>query len=162
MGWAIVATMRCVPLLVSFLLAGCSTVDRGYPDYRGNRGYGHGTRQEIGVPQGGYDRGREYGPNYAYEMAPPVLDIPHGQLPPPGLSRIWFPHRPPGQQPPPADYRYLVNRVPPGAWLINVPARDPNHVHVSVFDSGRVGRIVDTGIYFRNRGRLVREDVRRR
>jgi hypothetical protein len=151
--------MRYLALLLPLALVGCSTVDRNYPVYPSERGYGYGYGHgpEIGSPEIGYERGYGRG-GYGYELAPKVLDIPRGHLPPPGLSRIWFPHRPPGHQPPPGEYRYLINRVPPGAWLINVPARDPNHVHIAFFDSHRPSHIVDRGIYFRDRGRLIRED----
>lgn len=45
-------------------------------------------------------------------------ELPKGQLPPPGLCRIWFPGRPPGQQPAPGRCRELRRQVPAGAWLV--------------------------------------------
>jgi hypothetical protein len=33
----------------------------------------------------------------------PLVTVPPGHYPPPGLCRLWFVDRPPGQQPPPED-----------------------------------------------------------
>ncbi|WP_341502467.1 hypothetical protein [Gallaecimonas sp. GXIMD4217] len=76
--------------LLALMLAGCEINTRGH----------------RGVPQDPHPR------------AGPGLKIPPGQLPPPGLCRIWFPGRPPGQQPPPGDCHRLRLELPPGAILL--------------------------------------------
>lgn len=102
---------------------------------------------------------------------PGKLDIPRGQLPPPGSCRIWFPGRPPGQQPPPGDCGDLAQRVPAGAWLIS--RRDTSeHVYVTKYDgsgqprtytydarSGRYAGQVD-GELPKNRGERKRDNAK--
>lgn len=50
--------------------------------------------------------------------APVQVEIPPGQMPPPGTCRLWFPGRPPGQQPPPGDCGTLQRLLPAGAILL--------------------------------------------
>lgn len=56
------------------------------------------------------------------ERPPPQVrgpaDIPPGQMPPPGLCRVWIPGHPPGHQPPPGDCSRLRHEVPRGAILV--------------------------------------------
>ena len=86
------------------------------------------------------------------------LGIPPGHLPPPGECRVWFPGRPPGQQPPPQKCG-SIGRVPLGAWLIEHPTHDRDHVHVNVYDQARPGRTIEVRVYNANTGGFVRVNL---
>jgi hypothetical protein len=51
------------------------------------------------------------------------LDIPRGQLPPPGECKIWDPRLPAGQQGPPGKCDTLRRNMPPGTCLIDHDGR---------------------------------------
>lgn len=51
------------------------------------------------------------------------LDIPAGQLPPPGECKLWYPERPDGQQPPPEPCSDLVASAPTDTVVIDHDAR---------------------------------------
>lgn len=83
------------------------------------------------------------------------LHIPPGQLPPPGLCRIWEPGLPPGHQSPPGDCGRLVSMVPPGAWLLSRTLDDPGHVEVAIHDPHRRGVVVEVEVYVAATGEFV-------
>lgn len=84
------------------------------------------------------DRGDD---SYFYRRGYARLNIPKGHYPAPGECRIWFPDCPAGQQPPPGRCEQLRKKVPKGAWLIQHPKDDPDHVHVVVYDERRPASI---------------------
>ncbi len=86
------------------------------------------------------------------------LGIPPGQLPPPGMCRIWYPGRPPGHQPRSASCASLERRVPAGAWLISRERGAPGRVRVTVYDDKRPGKLISVRIYSATDGRLIDED----
>lgn len=94
--------------------------------------------------------------NYFHRHGYDRLDIPKGHYPAPGECRVWFPDRPPGHQPPPGNCGRLRMAVPPGAWLIEHPERDPDHVHVVVFDEHHPGTIKVVGEFNIGSGVFVR------
>ena len=51
------------------------------------------------------------------------LDIPAGQLPPPGECKLWYPKRPAGQQPPPKPCQDLIASAPTDTVVIDHDAR---------------------------------------
>jgi hypothetical protein len=77
----------------------------------------HGSRHSAQHWSGdydSYDRVKvEYGHHYNTQPS-----ISHDHMPPPGLCRVWYPHRTPGLQPPPGDCRALKHRQPAGTWLV--------------------------------------------
>lgn len=81
------------------------------------------------------------------------LDIPQGHYPPPGECRIWFPDRPAGHQPPP---RKNCSQVPPGAWVIQHPEDDLDHVQVIAYGSENPGEIIEVGEFEIGTGLFVR------
>lgn len=52
------------------------------------------------------------------EISAPSLELPRGQLPPPGQCKVWLPDRPAGQQSPPTSCSRALADLPPGAWLL--------------------------------------------
>ena len=46
------------------------------------------------------------------------LNIPFGQLPPPGECKIWYPELPAGHQPPPQDCQSAIMNRPRGALIV--------------------------------------------
>src|SRR5919108_6605718 len=84
------------------------------------------------------------------------LDIPPGHLPPPGECRVWYPGKPPGHQPPPGKCGRLRHHVPAGAWLIQRPGDQPQHVDVEVYDTYRPGIVITIGIFAVDTGAFIR------
>jgi hypothetical protein len=84
------------------------------------------------------------------------LDIPKGHYPPPGECRVWFPGRPTGQQPPPGNCNQLRRTVSAGAWLIQHPEDELNHVQVVVYDERWPGSISVVGEFEIGSGNFVR------
>ena len=128
------------PVLVLLLLcagvAGCASYDLGI--------WAQSEHDEVNDPE--HNEPRRYG----------NLGIPPGHLPPPGECRIWFPDQPPGQQPPPGKCDHLRHNVPIGAWLIERPKNDNEHVHVNVYYPERAGLRVEIRIYNTSTGVYVR------
>lgn len=111
-------------------------------------GKGHRSRQEYRQD----DRDSSYFQRHGYDR----LNIPKGHYPAPGECRIWFPDRPAGQQSPPGNCNQLRRTVPAGAWLIQHPEDDLNHVQVVVYDERRPGSVSVVGEFEIGSGTFVR------
>ena len=106
------------------------------------------------------ERGKEWkaerdygGQSYFQRQGYSRLNIPQGHYPPPGECRIWFPDRPPGHQPPPTKN---CSQVPPGAWVIQHPEDDQDHVHVTAYEIENPGNIIAVGEFEIGTGLFVR------
>ena len=86
-----------------------------------------------------------------------ALGIPPGQLPPPGLCRVWLPGEPPGHQPRPRSCARIERIAPAGSWIVYRPDEDRSVVHVRVVDARRPGVVVRLRVYDIRRGTLIRE-----
>jgi len=95
--------------------------------------------------------------NYPEVNSHSLLNIPKGQLPPPGSCRIWFPGRLPGHQPPSGICSELVKRVPLGAWLLVRPTHEPKHVNVHVYDQECSGIVVAIHKFEVKTGRFIKD-----
>ena len=127
-----------------FAFAGYAIADEGKDES------GKGKRSMQEYREDGRDH--SYFQRHGYNR----LDIPKGHYPPPGECRVWFPDRPAGQQSPPGNCDQLRRRVPAGAWLIQHPGDDLNHVQVVVFDEHRPGNISVVGEFEIGSGNFVR------
>jgi hypothetical protein len=85
------------------------------------------------------------------------LEIPPGELPPPGQCRVWIPGYPAERQPAADRCSTLDHGIPGGALLLYRPASDRQHVHVSYFDEVRPDMIVAVRVYVAGSGRFVRD-----
>jgi hypothetical protein len=86
-----------------------------------------------------------------------AIGIPPGQLPPPGLCRVWLPGEPPGHQPRARSCARIERTAPAGSWIVYRPDEDRNVVHVRVVDERRPGVVVRLRVYDIRRGTLIRE-----
>ena len=86
-----------------------------------------------------------------------ALGIPPGQLPPPGMCRVWLPGEPPGHQPRARSCARIERMAPAGSWIVYRPDEDRSVVHVRVVDERRPGVVVRLRVYDIRRGTLIRE-----
>jgi hypothetical protein len=86
-----------------------------------------------------------------------TLGIPPGQLPPPGLCRVWLPGTPPGHQPRARTCALIERSAPAGSLIVYRPSEDRKVVHVRVVDERRPGIVVRLRVYDVERGTLIRE-----
>jgi len=143
--------MKVLKLLLLTFAASCLIASISFADEgKDESGKGKMKSHEMQEKHGGQG-------SYFHEHGYSRLDIPEGHYPPPGECRIWYPDRPAGHQPPPGKCDQLRGQVPPGAWLIEHPEKDPKHVHVSVFDQHKPGSIVIMGEFEINTGAFIRE-----
>ena len=103
----------------------------------------------------GRGRGDQKDHSYFHQHGYANLGIPEGHLPPPGACRIWYPGKPAGHQPPPGKCGRVRRRVPAGAWLIQRPGDNPQHVDVAVYDASRPGIVVSIGIFEAQTGDFI-------
>lgn len=150
-----------IVISLTFGFSGSAIADKD----KDESGKGRGPKQEYHKGKNEGDKGQEptheyrsdnyngaYFHRYGYER----LRIPKGHYPPPGECRVWYPDRPAGQQPPPGICDHLRRRIPPGAWLIQHPEEDLDHVHVIVYDDEHPGRINVVGEFEIDSGSFVR------
>ncbi len=108
---------------VAFGAAGGVHYDDGYyEDVYYDDAYGGGVYQDHGHHR-----------RVSYRRLP----VPRGHLPSRGRCRIWLPGVSPGHQARSGSCRSLEHHVPPGAWLLVRPARQPEVVELLVFDDRR-------------------------
>jgi hypothetical protein len=86
-----------------------------------------------------------------------TLSVPPGQLPPPGLCRVWFPGRPPGRQPKARPCSEVESVAPAGAWVLYRPSQDQKVVHVRYLDDRRAGVVVWIRVYDASSGAYIRD-----
>jgi hypothetical protein len=92
--------------------------------------------------------------------APPAvatLNVPPGQLPKPGLCRLWFPDRPPGRQPKARPCAEVESGAPAGTWVLYRPSQDRAVVHVRYLDDRRAGVVVWIRVFDASSGAFVRD-----
>jgi hypothetical protein len=125
-GRAIAACTACLAALA--VLTGCASpgIGMGGPAMGGQAG---GTRVPDDVE--GLDTGDPLETEEVLERT--RLEIPPGQLPPPGECRVWRPGVPPGQQPPPGPCDAVSAELTPGDWLIRRTWKRPARVRVIEF-----------------------------
>lgn len=83
------------------------------------------------------------------------LNIPTKHYPRTGECRVWYPDL---QQ----SARIRCNQAPPrGAWLIQHPRNNPNHVYVKVYEPQRRGVVFSIGEFEIRSGEFLREMPRR-
>jgi hypothetical protein len=85
------------------------------------------------------------------------LGVPPGQLPPPGLCRVWFPGRPPGRQSKAAPCADVEVGAPAGSWVLYRPSQDKKVVHVRYVHDRRAGVIVWIRVFDVKSGAFVRD-----
>ena len=78
--------------------------DRGGYDYDDRRGRDH-YDDDDGDRRRYYGDDRRYRGDYDRRHHRSAYRVPRGHLPPPGMCRVWLPHRPAGQQPAPTSCR---------------------------------------------------------
>jgi hypothetical protein len=86
-----------------------------------------------------------------------VLNVPPGQLPAPGLCRLWFPDRPPGRQPKARPCAEVESGAPAGTWVLYRPSQDRKVVHVRYVDDRRAGVVVWIRVFDASSGAFVRD-----
>ena len=86
-----------------------------------------------------------------------TLNVPPGQLPRPGLCRLWFPDRPPGRQPKARPCAEVESGAPAGTWVLYRPSQDRNVVHVRYVDDRRAGVVVWIRVFDASSGAFVRD-----
>ena len=86
-----------------------------------------------------------------------TLSVPPGQLPPPGLCRVWFPGRPPGRQPKARTCGEVESVAPAGAWVLYRPSQDRTVVHVRYVDDRRAGVVVWIRVFDASSGAFIRD-----
>jgi hypothetical protein len=86
-----------------------------------------------------------------------TLSVPPGQLPPPGLCRVWFPGRPPGRQPKARACADVESIAPAGAWVLYRPSQDRTVVHVRYVDDRRAGVVVWIRVFDASSGAFIRD-----
>jgi hypothetical protein len=86
-----------------------------------------------------------------------TLNVPPGQLPRPGLCRLWFPDRPPGRQPKARPCAEVESGAPAGTWVLYRPSQDRNVVHVRYLDDRRAGVVVWIRVFDASSGAFVRD-----
>ena len=85
------------------------------------------------------------------------LGVPPGQLPAPGMCRVWVPGRAPGHQAEPRSCAKVEHFAPAGSWILYRPSKDRKVVHVRVVDDRRAGVVVGRRVYDIRKGNLVSE-----
>ena len=85
-----------------------------------------------------------------------TLGIPPGQLPPPGLCRVWLPGQPPGHQARARACASIEVVAPAGSWIVYRPPEHKTEVYVRVVDPRRAGMVVGFRVYDIQRGTLIR------
>jgi hypothetical protein len=120
-----------------------------------NGGADNGGSGNGGSSDGGSDGGNDDGQGGDHAEQ---LDVPLGQLPPPGTCRVWFPDRSAGQQPAPESCGGALRDARSGTWVLYRPANRPSEVKVYVIDSRRVGVVVRVLVYDSQNGRFLREE----
>ena len=86
-----------------------------------------------------------------------TLGVPPGQLPAPGMCRVWVPGRAPGQQAAPRGCARVEHFAPAGSWILYRPTKDRKVIHVRVVDDRRAGVVVARRVYDARKGNLVHE-----
>ncbi len=86
-----------------------------------------------------------------------TLSVPPGQLPPPGLCRVWFPGRPPGRQPRARPCAEVESVAPAGSWVLYRPSQDRTVVHVRYVDDRRTGVVVWIRVFDATSGAFIRD-----
>ncbi|HEX5386568.1 MAG TPA: hypothetical protein VFW66_07725 [Gemmatimonadales bacterium] len=122
-------------LAAAALLAGLAGCSHGYAS----------ARRPAPEP----DRGRTYAAS---------LGVPPGQLPPPGMCRVWVPGRPPGHQPRPRDCAGIDETAPAGSWVLLRPSQNRRIVKVRMVDERRAGIVVRVRIFDVASGGFLREE----
>jgi hypothetical protein len=88
------------------------------------------------------------------------LGIPSGQLPRPGLCRVWIPGVPPGRQALARTCDNVLATAPPGSWVLHRPTQDRGQVQVFYLDAERPEVISRVRVFDTESGRLLREGRR--
>ena len=86
-----------------------------------------------------------------------TLGIPPGQLPAPGLCRVWMPGTPPGHQAKARSCSHIERSAPAGSWIVERPGKDRKVVHVREVDERRPGVVVRLRVYEIRDGQLIRK-----
>jgi len=86
-----------------------------------------------------------------------TLSVPPGQLPAPGLCRVWFPGRPPGRQPRARPCAQVESAAPAGTWVLYRPSQDRKVVHVRYVDDRRDGVVVWIRVFDASSGAFIRD-----
>lgn len=79
--------------------------------------------------------------------------IPLTELPKPGDCRIWYPGRSPLEQPSSGPCTEMLEKVPPGAWLVYRPEQTPQYIQIREYPIQTGGTIIvknydsRTGLY---------------
>lgn len=146
------SVVRAVCAVALSFAVGIGFADEGKDESGKGKDNGERFSHQEGGGKNRHREGTAGGNTYFHAHVYARLDIPPGHYPPPGECRIWYPDRPPGAQPPPGKCR----QVPPGAWVIRHPADLPGHVHVTVYEPRRPGKILVVGQFEIASGAFVR------